>query len=529
MSFFLVARGPDAGKRIPLTDFPVTVGRDPVNEVVLGDDEVSRFHCRIKKRGRIFVIEDLDSRNGCYVNGDRVLNSIIQNGDRILIGGSELMFVTSDSEIQLPGDILNFDMVVAEQLGLDGPIAVDGSQPSPDFTPIRLTQQHLSSNLADSFKAVKAVFDQHGNITVMTDLDEAANTFLKGIGKLAPSTSRAAFFAWSHTKRQLIPLAARHFKRKKQFVLSHRAFEDVLQRRQGILLQAKSPNVTQEGRNRAVLPMIFDERVSMLVHLECDNPRQTFPEIELEMIQAFIARCAPSFEAFLLRKELDGWLIGMIETLIATIEAKDTYTRGHSERVSKYCMVIADEMRLPRETKRLLMVSALCHDVGKIGIPDNVLKKAALLTAEEYDEMKLHPSIGAEIIKHVPNAKRFHSGVKHHHEKWDGTGYPDGLVGEDIPFFARIVALADVFDAMVSGRSYSGFLDQSDAIEKLHEERELFDPEVFKGFIRAHERGTLSQKTDTQNQIDALPNSKDDDDDAKNSGRVTSSPTKKAE
>ena len=99
----------------------------------------------------------------------------------------------------------------------------------------------------------------------------------------------------------------------------------------------------------------------------------------------------------------------------------------------------------------------------------------------------------------MPNAHRFISGVKHHHEKWDGTGYPDGLAGEDIPFFGRIVAIADVFDAMVSGRAYSGFMDQADAVERIQEEGELFDPEILKAFVHAHENGTLTLKTSTAN------------------------------
>jgi HD-GYP domain-containing protein (c-di-GMP phosphodiesterase class II) len=163
-------------------------------------------------------------------------------------------------------------------------------------------------------------------------------------------------------------------------------------------------------------------------------------------------------------------------------------------------MAIAEELKLNREVKRLLLVSSLCHDIGKIGVPDDILKKASLLNAEEYEEMKLHPTIGAEIISHMPNAQRFISGVKHHHEKWDGSGYPDGLIGEEIPFFGRIVGISDSFDAMVSGRSYSGFLDQSDAVERITKEAQQFDPDILKAFIRAHENGTLTLKTSTQNQ-----------------------------
>ncbi len=113
--------------------------------------------------------------------------------------------------------------------------------------------------------------------------------------------------------------------------------------------------------------------------------------------------------------------------------------------------------------------------------------------------MMLHPTIGANIISQLPNAQRIISGVKYHHEKWDGTGYPEGLAGEDIPFFGRIVAIADVFDAMISGRAYSGFMDADAAVDKLNDEADLFDPEILKAFTRAHEKGRLTLKTSTQN------------------------------
>lgn len=201
----------------------------------------------------------------------------------------------------------------------------------------------------------------------------------------------------------------------------------------------------------------------------------------------------------LLKRDLDVWFSGALETMVAVVEAKDTYTRGHSERVSKYCMAIADELKLDPEVKKILMMSALVHDIGKIGIPDAILKKASNLSGDEYEDMKLHPLIGAEILRHIPGSQRFVSGVKHHHEKWNGSGYPDGLAGEEIPFFARIIAIADSFDAMVSGRSYSGFMDQTTALEKIRNEKDIFDPEILKAFLKAYDDGLLTMKTDTQN------------------------------
>lgn len=500
MSLLIVERGNGAGKRIALTQFPVTIGRDSTNAVVLDDEEVSRFHLRIKKRGRLYICEDLESRNGTFINGDRILNSIVQNGDKILVGTTEFQFVASESGIHFANEILQFDMVIADDLGLRGPIEVGHAEAERKFSPVRLNQLSVVNQLTDDARAVKEIFDLHSNIMVIEDLEEASRTLLKSIARLMPSAARAALFVWAAPSRQLLPIATKHYKKKKEpFLLSQRSLEDVLTRKQGVLLKADSPGATQDGRSRAILPMIHNSEPICVIHIESDNPRYAFADKELELVQALVSRCAATFETMLLRREIDSWMVGMIETMIATIEAKDTYTHGHSERVSRYSMAIAEELKLNRELKKLLLVSALCHDIGKIGIPDSILKKASMLSAEEYQEMKLHPTIGADIVSHMPNAHRFISGVKHHHEKWDGTGYPDGLAGEDIPFFGRIVAIADVFDAMVSGRAYSGFMDQEVAVSKIVDESDLFDPEIVKACVRAHESGALTLKTSTAN------------------------------
>lgn len=496
-SYLIIERGPDAGQRILLDSFPVKIGRDKTNTIVTDDNEVSRFHLQIKKRGRLFIAQDLDSRNGTFINGDRILNAVVQNGDKILVGSMEYQFVTSERDIHLANEIMQYDMLVSEELGINGPIEL-GQHSASHFTPIRLNETHDVNPFGNDSRMIKSIFELHSNILIMPNLEEAANSLLKSLGVLCKKASRAAYFLWSESNRQLIPVAKRQFTKDEQsFILSQNALDDVIIRKQGVLLQPNTPNSTNNNRSRLVLPMIHNSFEIGVVHIEMDTQKSTFKENEVRAMQTLISRCAPIFESLLLRREIDSWMVGMIETLIATIEAKDTYTQGHSERVSRYSLAIADELKLNRELKRLLLVSSLCHDVGKIGIPDAILKKASLLSSEEYEEMKLHPTIGAEIIRHMPNAHRILSGVKHHHEKWDGTGYPDGLMGEDIPFFGRIVAIADVFDAMISGRAYSGFIDESNAIEKINEESDLFDPEILKAFTRAYENGTLTLKTGT--------------------------------
>ncbi|SME90648.1 HD domain-containing phosphohydrolase [Pseudobacteriovorax antillogorgiicola] len=498
MTFLAVERGKEAGKRYELQVFPATIGRDPKNVVVIADGEASRYHFRIKQRGRLYILEDLESRNGTYVNGDRVINTTLKGGDKILLGSTELIFFAPDSEITIPTDFLSFDMQIDEKAGIKGPIGISEIASSTPFIANRLDPAVLANNVMSNESTIKQVFNYHSNLMVIRDLNEMCSTLLKSIGKMIPNSSRAALFIWSEKSRQLLPFAKKDFQLSIPFQLSQRAFEDCLSRKQVVLLEPDT-RTTQSGRNRAIMPITHNDSIIALIHVEIDNPRHKFRSAELEAAQALLFRASPIMESLLLRREIDSWLVGIMDTIIATVEAKDTYTRGHSERVANYCMAIADELKLNKEIKRLLMISALCHDIGKIGIPDSILKKASLLSAEEYAEMKLHPTIGASIISHLPNAQRIISGVKYHHEKWDGTGYPDGLAGEDIPFFGRIVALGDVYDAMISGRSYSGFVNEDDAIERIHEERELFDPEILRALIRAHEKGTLTQKTSTQN------------------------------
>ena len=143
-----------------------------------------------------------------------------------------------------------------------------------------------------------------------------------------------------------------------------------------------------------------------------------------------------------------------IETLRFTVEAKDTYTRGHSDRVSEYSTLIGEYVGLSDEDLKTLRIGGLFHDVGKIGVPDTILQKESKLTDDEYSEIKNHPSIGAHILSTATIFKDIIPIVKHHHEKYDGTGYPGKLKGEEIPYLARIAAIADSFDAMTSKRTY---------------------------------------------------------------------------
>jgi len=189
-------------------------------------------------------------------------------------------------------------------------------------------------------------------------------------------------------------------------------------------------------------------------------------------------------DIYKLKKLNNNERLASIETLRRTVDAKDAYTRGHSDRVSCYSVLIGEKLGLSKEDLEILKVGGLFHDIGKIGIPDNILLKPSKLTFEEYDEIKKHPLIGAHILENSKVFENIIPIVLHHHERYDGKGYPYGLKGEDIPFMARIVAVSDTFDAMTSSRSYRNSLSidiVKDEFKKCNGTQ--FDPDIVSIFL----------------------------------------------
>ena len=184
------------------------------------------------------------------------------------------------------------------------------------------------------------------------------------------------------------------------------------------------------------------------------------------------------------KDDLEKAYMESIQTLRYTVEAKDTYTRGHSDRVSAYSVLIGEKMGLDENTINILKVGGLFHDIGKIGVPDAILKKDSKLSDDEYSEIKNHPAIGAHILQNATIFKDMIPVVLHHHERWDGHGYPGKLKGKDIPLVARIAAVADAFDAMTSKRVYRDELDMDFVIEEIRKNRgSQFDPEIADVFL----------------------------------------------
>ena len=174
----------------------------------------------------------------------------------------------------------------------------------------------------------------------------------------------------------------------------------------------------------------------------------------------------------------------VIRSMIRIIELKDKYTKGHSERVANISVKIAKRLGLSAEDVDMVHWVGIIHDIGKVGIPDEILNKAMKLTKEEYEIVKKHPTLGEQVINQMSYLKDLAPIVRHHHEKWDGTGYPDGLKGKEIPLLSRILAVADAFDAMTSDRSYRKALSIEEALNEIKKNSGIqFDPEIVDAFL----------------------------------------------
>lgn len=232
-------------------------------------------------------------------------------------------------------------------------------------------------------------------------------------------------------------------------------------------------------------PIAIEHNVAgMLVGGWVDLDTGSLNSYHLSLAESVCAFLGPFMENLLLHERDRGRFFATLEALSSTLDAKDPYTRGHSERVARLALHTGEALDMSDRELENLEIAGRLHDVGKIGVPEAILLKPDRLTDAEFDEIKRHPTIGYEILKGVPGLEHMLPGVLHHHERWDGKGYPDGLAGKETPFQARILAVADTFDAMSSKRSYRDSLDRDFVLKVIRENRGTqFDPLVTDAFL----------------------------------------------
>jgi HD-GYP domain-containing protein (c-di-GMP phosphodiesterase class II) len=237
--------------------------------------------------------------------------------------------------------------------------------------------------------------------------------------------------------------------------------------------------------SRALARGDFSQRVHLLSRTEIGELAHTFNTMsdELERFVADLKRAAEE------NREL---FMGSIQMLAGAVDEKDPYTRGHSDRVTRYSLLVAKEMGLSPEFMETLRISAQLHDVGKIGIEDHILKKPGALTEEEFEVMKTHTTKGANILRPVTQLAEMLPGIELHHEALDGRGYPYGLQGDQVPMLARVIAVADTFDALTTNRPYQHAHTPEQALQIIKNlAGKRLDPEAVEALLAVYERGEI--------------------------------------
>lgn len=426
-------------------------GRLASLEIVLDDSSVSRRHAEVRFADGGWFVRDLESTNGTYVNGVR-----IGPGEQPL----------------RPRDIVQFGKVAVvvepEEPGSDGPpsnqhvVAAVPSNFEVGLERIAFTRDQLP-RAGDQLKALlraghhaahthneDQLLDNILNDAVsVLDAQRGAIVLAEGDGPEPQFKLRA--LAVGHGE----PAGRFHYSKK----LTHRVFakgESVLY---STLTQDDEIKVTQsmhEGAMASVLCVLLrtPRRRLGVLHLDRGLFQNPFTEDDLILADALAAHVSAAIESAQLFRKQKDFFLKTITILAQAVELRDDYTGGHTRRVTRYATLLARQLELPDDQLELVKLGTPLHDIGKIGIDDAVLRKPGRLTAAEFAAMQEHTTKGAEILSTMPELRPIIPIVRNHHERWDGTGYPDRLAGEEIPLLARIVAVADAFDAMTSDRPY---------------------------------------------------------------------------
>jgi HD-GYP domain-containing protein (c-di-GMP phosphodiesterase class II) len=252
----------------------------------------------------------------------------------------------------------------------------------------------------------------------------------------------------------------------------------------GVSAQGPAGNKNKTTRSSLCVPLKVKEKPIGVLSVSDKQTGDPFDEGDLEILVTLAHQIAATIYSAQLYEDLEASYLSAVRALANSLDAKDTYTRGHSERVARYSMEIGRVMNLTTDEIKTLHIGALLHDIGKIGISESIINKSSRLTDNEFETIKTHPSRGASIIEPAKFLKEKLPLIKYHHERFDGKGYPDGLKGTDIPMLARIICVADSYDAMTSKRAYRDTMPRVEARNELIRcSGSQFDPKVVTAFL----------------------------------------------
>jgi putative nucleotidyltransferase with HDIG domain len=442
-----------------------TVGRSPQADIVIDDPTLSRRHALLTCSEASVTLEDLGSTNGVFVNGDHKQTAALQVADIVRFGSVEYR-VERDIEAGVESAI--------EQTMMR-------RRPSADTATVR-DAVALSGLLATSRE-----------LMAFTDLPGLLDRVLDRVQPLL-RPDRSAILLFDPATDELTPRAVRpagDYTSVSDFA-SATAVREAIRARESVEVRdtaedarlSASESMLRGGiRSALCVPLLG--RTGPIGALYAD--RRSFVDVftpeQVQVAEAFAAHAAIALETARLYDDRERHFRATLETFAKAIDARDRYTAGHSERVTAYTVILARAVGVPTADFDMIRRAGMLHDIGKVGVPDRVLLKPGPLDAEERLLMEAHVTIGFDMLVPLPFLEDALQVIRGHHERWDGRGYPDRLAGETIHRYARLMAVADSYDAMTSARPYRAPLPLEEAARRLRQDRGAqFEPQAIDAF-----------------------------------------------
>jgi len=509
---FIVRTGRDVGRVIALsTGQVVTFGRLNTCDVQVDDESVSRRHCTLHARENVCFVADLQSVNGTFVNNRRITTADLKPGDNLRLGSTVLDFVSaSAAEPGVAAHLTTTSLNLVQDEHGQTLVRKTVDPNKLDFLTEILTRKDESALLESAQQYLSTLHSVSEMLSRASGLEGLFDSILSAVLDVIKGDRAAILMRTSEPAAadeasvNVVAVRTRAGgSATGNMVLSRTVVHDVLE--QGVSTfthDALADERYGEGesvvrqRIRSVMcaPMRTTDVILGVLYVDSHSAHE-FSEAELELLAAIGNQSGIALHRARLLAEMEQLFLDVMKAIAAIIDAKDGYTHRHSERVAAFSVRLARQMGLSADDRAAIELSALLHDVGKIGVPDAILNKPGTLTDSEYAEMRRHPVHGAAILANIqsPKVVDLLPGIKYHHERWDGSGYPEGLKGEQIPLIGRILAVADVLDALSSDRSYRSASTFDDVVKMVQEQSgRWFDPAVVDALMALHEKGELA-------------------------------------
>ena len=494
-----IISGASKGRTVFLDEsrLPLTIGRDVENTISLEHTAISRFHCVISIESGAYFIEDLQSTNGSYLNGRRITKEKLSPGDELIIANVGIVVEASPSSLNASNAPMDVNVSIERDAPGEGSLTVSNSAErigAEDFL-----KGFASDEDSKSYQALQLLYKTDQAMHDIEDLKQLLANLLDLIMESIPA-SRGYIFLLRRDSGKLVPYVRRPFEPTSddaEIVVSQTILQTAVREKSSIISKdalvderfTHSRSVAQlTVRSAMCVPLLNRGKVLGIVYLDSTDQANLFSREDLALLSAIALKAGIAIDNARLYDDLRGLFYNTVETLVRTIQAKDQYTSGHSTRVSRYSLLIGEKLGMSTKEKHQIYLASMLHDIGKIGVPDELLNHPGRLTEEEMERVRSHVVLGASMLEMLGEMHPIVPLIRHHHEAWDGSGYPDGLEGEDIPLISRIVSVADMYDAMTSDRPYRSRRSQEEAVsEILRTKGTKLDPRVAETFLQVLE------------------------------------------